>query len=285
MSVAELIVNLPSRSLRRAALRALAKFHVHSGALPDFIIIGAQKSGTTALHNYLSEHPQVLPVARKEVHFFDINYDKGADWYRRQFIDPRSLNGRASVRKMVSGEATPYYLFHPLAAERIAQTVPDAKLIALLRDPVSRAYSHYQHNLRRENETLSFPDAIQRELEMVAGEQERLEEGSIAKSRAHQGYSYLSRGQYAEQLERYFALFPSGQILIRSSEEFFSDAGRTVGQILDFLGIEPFQLDSWEVPNAGNYDRDAIPEAEFLRRYFEPHNARLYELIGRDLGW
>ena len=113
-------------------------------ALPHFLIIGAQKAGTTSLASYLAAHPGVVPSKRKEVHFFDLNYEKGVDWYRSHFPIARGqgLRRRMRGRRMLTGEASPYYIFHPLAASRAFDLLPAARVIVLLRNPVDRAYSH-----------------------------------------------------------------------------------------------------------------------------------------------
>src|SRR4051812_20031887 len=111
--------------------------------LPSVLIIGAQKSGTTSLSSYLVEHPDMLPSLRKEVHYFSFNYERGVNWYRAHFPYTHHLR-----RGALTLDATPYYLVHPLVAQRAAQLLPHAKLVVLLRNPVDRALSHYQHEVR-----------------------------------------------------------------------------------------------------------------------------------------
>ncbi|MFN8451844.1 MAG: sulfotransferase [Anaerolineae bacterium] len=125
---------------------------------PQFAIIGGQKCGTTSLYAYLLQHPRVVSLF-KEVHFFDNNYYKGRRWYRAQF----PLAGAPSEDALITFDASPYYLFHPAAPQRVAALYPDMKLIALLRNPVDRAYSHYSHNRQSTAEKLSFEDAIRAE--------------------------------------------------------------------------------------------------------------------------
>lgn len=283
-SVAGLIADLPSPRLQRLAIRASATLHAHSGALPDFIIVGAQKAGTTSLYAYLSEHPQVLPSRTKEIHYFDLNYSKGTDWYRRRFISLPDRDPRARQR-LISGEASPYYLFHSLAASRIAETAPSAKLIALLRDPVARAYSHYQHNVRKGREPRPFSNAIADEIAGGTGPEDDVPDGDAARGGAHRHYSYLARGRYAEQLERFLLEFPRDQILILKSEDLFENPQLVLPQVLRFLGIQDWPSHHWTARNAGNYNRREIPQEPLLREYFDPHNRRLYELIGRNLRW
>lgn len=139
--------------------------------LPDFVIIGAQKSGTSFFYNLLTRHPQIEKAATKEVHFFSRYYDLGPSWYNSHFPFPRQKD----ASNPLTGEATPYYLLHPLAARRAADTIPQARLIVMLRNPVDRAYSHYQHQVRMGNEPLpSFEEAIAAEGTRIEGEREKI---------------------------------------------------------------------------------------------------------------
>jgi hypothetical protein len=255
---------------------------------PDFLIIGAQKGGTTSLHQQLCAHPQVLSSRDKEIHYFDNQHHRGATWYLRQFPSrPRQLlRWLHTGAKPVCGEATPMYLFHPLAPARIARLLPKVRLVALLRDPVYRAYSHYQHNLREGWETLSFEEALDREedrtLPALAGlrtDPDRLD------TRLH-AYSYCARGRYLEQLRRYEALFPAENLLVLSSEDYFARPQQTYQQVLAFLGLAPFTVPVASA-NRGNYgDASLSPAvAERLRRYFEPHNEALFGHLGRRFSW
>ena len=256
-------------------------------ALPDFVIVGAQKAGTTSLHAYLLQHPQIFPGERKEVHYFDLNFDKSELWYRSHFPRRAELerNADAIDRPVLTGEASPYYLAHPHAAERIARLLPDARIIVLLRDPVTRAYSHYRHNVRKKEEQLPFVEALAREAEIMPAEARKLGSDPNARSRAHQLFSYRTRGHYAEQLERYFAHCDRDRILILRSEDFFADAQAIYSQVLRFLGIDQWRLDASRVYNIGRYERGPIPGEAAQRAYFEPHNRDLYAMIGRDMGW
>jgi hypothetical protein len=259
-------------------------------ALPDFLIIGAQKCGTSSLYNLLVEHPALLEPLRKEVHFFDRNFERGPGWYRAHFPLRSHLQevGRALGVRALTGEGSPYYLFHPRVPGRVAGLVPGAKLIALLRDPVSRAYSHYQHVVRRWPHKPSFAEALAREERELQEEQERMLAHDDYQSRRHMRFSFLARGLYAEQLEAWYAHFPRERLLVLKAEDFFADVRGTVRQVVDFLGLptgdwEPEKL---EASNVGSYKEPLDPELRArLRVYFAPHNARLYELLGRDFGW
>lgn len=172
--------------------------------LPNFIIPGAQKSGTTALRIYLAQHPEIF-MANKEIHFFDNdeNYKKGIEGYEK-FFD--GWKGEKAI-----GEKTPNYLYYEKAPERIYKLLPDVKLIFVLRNPVDRAYSHYRHNVRIGQETLSFEKAIEKE-------EERIKNPRLKKI-----YSYKDRGKYIIQIKRYAEYFPKSQMLFLLAEDLKDD--------------------------------------------------------------
>jgi hypothetical protein len=184
-----------------------------------------------------------------------------------------------------TGEASPYYLFHPLVPDRVAEHLPQVKLIALLRDPVQRAYSHYQHELARGFETLPFEEAIEAEPARLAGEAERLAGDLAYRSFEHQHHSYLARGCYAEQLDRWRARFDGDQLLVLSSERFFAEPEPTFARVLEFLELPAFSPAAWEKHNAYDYRQmgDEV-RGRLVEHYREP-NRRLYESLGDDFGW
>ena len=267
----------PVRKVARNAVWAFGRATARRRPLPDFLVIGAQKAGTTALYAYLRWHPGITGPSWKEVSFFDRHWWRGEAWYRGQF--PL----RAGERLV--GEASPSYLFHPLAPERARSLVPDVRLVALLRDPVDRAYSQYQHEVALGREPLSFEDALAAEDERLLGEIERLVVDPRAFSRAWWDHSYASRGRYAEQLERWLAAFPREQLLVVRTEDLGERPAETYASILAFLGAEPHALP--EYPRV--FDRDYEPmrpeTRAALREAFAEPNRRLETLLGRELGW
>ena len=258
----------------------------HLRVLPDFLIIGTMKGGTTSLYDYLCRHNKVETAFRKEVHYFDGNYTRGAPWYRGNFPTRRQLQrlGQGAV----TGEATPYYLYHQAAAERIAGLVPRASLIAVLRDPADRAISHYFHSVRTGMDTRPIRQAFAEENAYVQAEEKHVLRDDYT-SDQHRMWSYVARGHYAQQLEEYFKRFSRKQMLILKSEELFADPQMAVREVTDFLGIDPVTLSDVEVLNAGTYLKSDSSEVEQvreeLRRYFESHNQRLSELLDRDFTW
>ncbi|HLQ28236.1 MAG TPA: sulfotransferase domain-containing protein [Ktedonobacteraceae bacterium] len=259
--------------------------------MPDFIIIGTMRGGTTSLYSYLTDHPSIGPAYMKEVHFFDVYYHKGLHWYRSQF--PSSVqkyySERVQKQQFITGEASPYYLFHPHAPKRIARVLPQVKLVVLLRNPVNRAYSHYYHELAGGYETLSFEEAIRREEERIGKEAKKLAKNEQYISYSHRHYSYLARGIYVDQLKIWMDLFPREQFLILKSEDFYTDPASGLKQCLEFVNIAEVGLkehkEEYERLNTTKPPRMDPETRKRLVEYFEPHNARLYEYLGADFGW
>ncbi len=246
--------------------------------LPDFLVLGAQKAGTTALYAYLRRHPRITGPSWKEVSFFDRHYARGEAWYRGNF--PNALRARGLV-----GEASPSYLFHPLAPERVAGMLPEARLIALLRNPVDRAFSHYQHEVALGREPLSFEDALAAEDERLRGEEERMAADPGYFSHAWWNHTYRARGRYAEQLERWLAVFPRERLLVLPSEDLLGDPAAAHARVLEFLGAEPQRLDSYPRVFERRYEPMQPGTRARLAAEFAEPNGRLYALLGRNLGW
>jgi Sulfotransferase domain len=276
----------PRRRFRLATRRARI--------LPSFLVVGAQRAGTTSLFDYLGRHPDVASPAggeesvawAKELHFFDDKFWRGVDWYRSFF--PTVAGQRVARLRggdLVTGEATPYYLFHPAVPGRVAATLPEVRLVALLRDPIERAYSHYQLMCRKGLEQLSFEDAVTAEAERLAGEEERLIADPHYRSYHHRHHAYLARGLYADQLERWLGHFPREQLMVLHAEEFFARPAEMYAQVLAFLGLRPHRPDNFRHRNRASYAPiDPKLRARLEERLAEP-NARLARLLGRDFGW
>ncbi|MGM0884265.1 MAG: sulfotransferase domain-containing protein [Bacillota bacterium] len=246
--------------------------------VPDFLIIGAQKCGTTSLYNYLIQHPQIISALNKEVHFFDINFKKGLDWYRSKFPLLES-------KKWITGEASPYYIFHPHTPKRIFQIMPKIKLIVLLRNPVDRAYSHYHHQVRMGTEPLSFREAIKKEESRLKPEIMKMLKDENYQSPPYQYYSYLARGRYVEQLKTWMNLFPTEQFLILKSEDLYSNPAIVFHRVLDFLGLPRYELKQYTKDNSGAYLKLDLQLRNELLEYFRPYNRQLYKYLGVDFGW
>ncbi len=259
--------------------------------LPDFLIIGTQRGGTTSLYHYLQAHPYIAPATSKDTHFFDKKFSKGLDWYRGHFPTRLEKFYAEHLRghPFVTGEASPSYLFYPHVPKRVARVLPHVKLIILLRNPVSRAYSQYYHAIELGHETFSFEESIQCEQERTAREHEKILADEYYYSQAYKHLSYLSRGIYVDQLQAWMSLFPREQFLILKSEDLYADPAAIVNQVLAFLNLPQVETQASK-SEYKQYNNNAYPKMDAglrkrLVEYFEPHNARLYDLLGVNFGW
>ncbi len=245
--------------------------------LPNFLIIGAAKCGTTSLYNYLVQHPNIVPAVHKEIHFFDLNYHKGISWYLSHF--PLLLNPKPD---MITGEASPYYMFHPHAAQRIYETMPQAKIIAILRNPVERAYSHYHYF---STNTLSFEKALEIEQSKLNEEKDRMMKDKNYNSDIYQQFSILSRGIYVDQLLVFERYFGKDQMLLIKTEDLYRNPQRVVNRVFDFLHVPQYNINHFVHYNRNSYKPMDASIRKYLAEYYKPHNQRLYQYVGEDLGW
>jgi hypothetical protein len=241
---------------------------------PDFIIIGTQRGGTTSLYRYLVAHPDVVAPLTKEIHYFSTFYHRGPGWYRGHFSE------RATHQRTF--EASPYYLAQPAVPQRVAADLPETRFVALLRDPVERAYSHYRHNVALGLERLSFADAIE-------AERDRLAAAAPARSRAWtedvgRRYSYVTRGLYAEQLRRWYAHVDPERILVLRSEDLYEQPAATYARVVDFVGLRPLAETETVSFDVHNHWRSSAPSQltpelrSHLSAVFEPHNEELRQM-------
>lgn len=250
--------------------------------LPDFLICGAEKAGTTALFNFLKEHPEIGVSTEKELHFFTTNYGKGVEWYENKF---KHTKGKKSV-----GEASPSYMYHPAVPERIHNLIPDARLIFILRHPVDRAYSQYWHEVNRSGrEKLSFEEAIERAF--GAGK------GRVSEDMDRIRLSYLERGRYAEAIERFEEVFPKKKILILIHRDLKERPEEVLKEVFGFLGVDDsFVSDKWRekhnvgiTPKSKTVDR-IVKKVIFDNRtglkfkfFMENHMSSVWKFFGRAL--
>jgi len=265
------------QSAPTAARRAAHSVSVSTGRLtrrarmlPGFLFVGAQRGGTTSMYRTLTQHPAILKaVLHKGVHYFDTGYGHGMGWYQGHF----PLRARAALARRATGEvpltfeSSPYYMFHPLAAERISRDLPGVRLLVLVRDPVERAYSAHAHELARGYESEPFERALELEDERLAGEAERIISEPGYLSHSHQHHAYLTRGLYADQLERLGQLVGRDRVHVVDSGRFFTDPEPVYDGVLDFLGLRQHGYPVFERHNA----RPRSPMPETLRATLNDH--------------
>ncbi|MEG4500840.1 tetratricopeptide repeat protein [Microcoleus sp. F10-C6] len=239
--------------------------------VPNFIIIGSQRCGTTSLYTYLAQHPQILTPIKKEMDFFSWHFDRGIDWYLAHF--PPMPRGE----QFVTGEASPSYFDSREAPERLYSLFPEAKLIVLLRNPVDRAISQFYRLTDLNWEARSLDRVISDEIERLNQNPEYII--------GEEPGNYLARGRYIEFIKNWLAFFPPEQLLILKSEDFYAGAATTLKQVLEFLDLPEYQLSEYQNANPGSYQRVNESVRDRLSDYFRPYNQQLEESLGRQFEW
>jgi hypothetical protein len=267
-----------ARRTVRAVTRTVGRLTHGHRLRPAFLVVGAQRCGTTTMMKTLGQHPGVLPaVFHKGVHYFDVNHHRGMAWYAGHF--PAAKAG------VLTGESSPYYMFHPVAPARIAAELPGVRLIVLLRDPVERAYSAYTHERARGYETEEFGRALELEPSRLAGEVERLRADPGYDSPHWRHNAYVTRGQYVEQLEHLESLFGRDRLCVVDSHDFFAEPEWAFRAVEQFLGLPHADGIEYERHNA----RPRSPMSPELRArlddHFRPYDERLADWWGRTPSW
>jgi tetratricopeptide (TPR) repeat protein len=239
--------------------------------IPNFIIIGSQRCGTTSLYTYLAQHPQILTPIKKEMDFFSWHFHRGIDWYLAHFPPiPQGEN-------FFTFEASPSYFDYREAPERLYSAFPQVKLIVLLRNPVDRAISHFYRLSSLNWEHRSLDRAINDEIERLAQNPEYII--------GEEPGNYLARGRYVEFIKNWLAFFPKAQLLILKSEDFYASAAATVNQVLEFLDLPENQLSEYQNANPGSYPLISDSVRCWLSDYFQPYNHQLEEYLERKFNW
>jgi hypothetical protein len=264
-----------------------------SRPVPDFLVIGTKRGGTTSLFNYLMMHPGVLglfprPRGRKSTDYFFQDWDRGERWYRSHF-HTRTYRERLRRRlgySPVGGEASPYYVWDPRIAQRVHAQAPGVRAIMLVRDPVERAWSHYQERVENGVEPLTFEQALAAEESRTDGELDEMLRDPAYYSTAFDWYSYRARGLYLPQLENWCSVFPQEQLLTVRSEDMYTDVQAVFDTVCTFLGIEQLELPSKRTFNASVRSSTVPADARAeLRDFYAPHNQALENYLGRQLHW
>ncbi len=268
-----------STPLEKLSFRIWRKPTASWRSLPDFVIIGVQKGGTSSLFRYLAQHPGLCMAYRKQVHFFDRFWYRGENWYKACFC--LSANAPRLV-----GEATPYYFFHPHVPERMKSLLPRVKLILMLRNPVDRAYSHFRMKRDQGHEPeADFERALALEEERIAGEWKKMMDNPRYYSLPCRQFSYLRRSYYDEQLARWLEYFPLDQFLFIQSERFFENPVEVLRQLYDFLGIDDHIPSELRAFNSRQYAPLSPDLRKKLQAHFAPHNRRLEALSQCTFDW
>ncbi len=257
-------------------------------ALPGLLIVGGQRCGTTSMYKALVQQPTIFrPVWRKGVHYFDVAFEHPLDWYRGKFPLQAQLDRSSRIHhtRALCFESSPYYLFHPLAADRIAVSLPDVKILVLVRDPVERAYSAHTHETARGFEDLAFEEALAAEADRLDGEEERLRHDPGYQSRAHRHQAYRQRGEYAPQLARLGELFGRERLKVVDSHRFFETPEAVYPDILDWLGVETTRRTVFDRHNGR--PRTSMPDhvRGELTAHFAPYDAQLAPWLGHRPSW
>ncbi|WP_188111226.1 sulfotransferase family protein [Nocardioides antri] len=266
---------------RNTAFWATAPFRKLTAArrkTADIVICGAQKSGTTYLAELLASQPGFYEPPIKEVFFFNAHWQRGTAWYASHF--------QLQSSDALQIDASPAYMIHPAVPARIREVNPEARLVFILRDPVARAYSHYQHNRRAGLEDLDFADALAAEESRIAADLEAMEADPDVVGVDFALYSYRTRGTYARYLRRFYEEFQPASILVLDSERVFNHDPTEMGLLEAFVG-RTIELDSTKrlSTNAGKYAREPSETDRELRAFYEPWDAELVELTGRQFSW
>lgn len=281
-----------AKELSRPGFRAFGRVTVDLRALPDFLIIGTKRGGTTSMLKYLQRHPDVLPMwpgveNAKKTHFFDQNYARGPRWYRSHF--PTDLQRRRVRRTTgvwpVTGEAAPYYMFHPLVLGRVAKTLPNVRVIVLLRNPVDRIWSHYHERVNAGTEQLGFREALEAEEDRMRGEAERIIAEPGYYSERHDFSSYLSRGRYLDHLEPWLDQYYPAQLHVVRSEDLYRTPETVLPAVHRFLGLPEIAPPT---PHRFNYvpaSKMAPEDRDWLAAYYEPHVEMLEKRLDRSFCW
>jgi hypothetical protein len=280
-----------------AGSRRYGRLTASGRMLPSFLICGGQRCGTTSMYRALAEHPAIVKaVLHKGVHYFDIAYGRGERWYRGHF-PLRSTANRLSERlggvPVQTFESSPYYMYHPHAAERIARDLPDVKLIVLTRDPVERAYSQHAHEFARGFETeADFARAIALEKSRTRGETGRLRTDPHAYSFSHQHHAYRARGEYIRYVRPLAEALGSERIHVVDSAEFFASPESVYDRVIDFLDLpraDMLGFDRYPTFEQHNARKRALPIADDVRAdltaHYERFDAELGEWLGRPVSW
>ena len=270
--------NSISSSYHTFVKRGISGFTASSRVLPDFIIIGTVRSGSTSLYYNICEHPSVLSADYDEIGFFDSNYHLGVNWYRSMFPTKKKMdNLKKTTGFAITGEDTPFYFWKKEVSERIFKLLPNVKIISIFRNPIDRAYSNYNLGIRLKTEELSFEDAIEDEMKY-------LEENSFRES-IERRRSYLSKGIYANQIQNWLEIFPNNQIHMISTEEMQKNPIETLQKVFKFLDITDYEIPDPQKQKSADYKKMNFETRQKLLKFYQPHNEIFFDIIKQRFEW
>lgn len=242
---------------------------------PQFIVIGAEKCGTTSLYHYLSQHPQFLPSIEKELDFFDVEFQRGMEWYLAHFSPiPNQLG-------LVTGEVSANYLYSEQAPQRIRELLPQTKLIVLLRNPIERAASRYYMLRQQRLIKLSFEDKVIQEIQAI---EKSFQAGKVAIETLNRNRN-IGNSLYVYHLQRWLDIFPREQLLVVRSEDLDQQPAATLKKIYDYLEMPEHELPNYHKYNRGSYAPINTKIRHTLQEFFTPHNQYLETYLGRQFNW
>lgn len=277
------LIPLPIRkSMRNGIKKTKIALSQRTGVLPDFIVVGSQKCGTTSLYQYLKNNPDFY-FPPKEIGFFTHQISDDIRWYRGHFpsVVEKWKNRYLFQKRIISGDVDPAYILDPHALHRISNIIPKAKIVLLLRNPVDRAYSHYNHCVRDGVENLSFENALIAEPKRIGEQWRKMISGEKYDGLQIYRYSYLGSGEYVNQVDVLLSIFPKDRILFLEAENFFMNPNVEIQKVLEFLNLPKWEMERPKVHNQGKYHKMDVELRKKLIDHFRPFNQKLYNAIGK----
>ncbi len=267
-----------SSSYHRFVKRGFSGITASTRVLPDFIIIGTVRSGTTSLYYNICEHPSVLPAAYDEIGFFDSNYHLGIKWYQSMFPKQKQMEEiKKNTGFAVTGEDTPFYFWKKEAIDRIFQYLPNVKIIAIFRNPIDRAFSNYNLGVRMKTEKSTFEETIDEEIKF-------LEKNSFREA-IDRKRSYVTKGIYENQIQNWLKIFPNKQIHMISTEEMEKKPIETLQKVFKFLDIPDYRITNPQKQKSADYKKMDFKTRQKLLEFYRPHNERFFDIIKQRFDW
>ncbi|HMP88566.1 MAG TPA: sulfotransferase domain-containing protein [Kiritimatiellia bacterium] len=251
----------------------------------DFIIIGTQRGGTHSFYEYLIQHPQVVPSLQPTVAYFDKHFSMGNEWYIEQFPLLSKYKDGERPKGHITGEASPYYMYHPLVPERVKRFCPMAKFIVLLRNPTDRAYSHFRMSVAGGHENLAFEFALKMEPKRLERGRFLMRDNPYHDPPNHRYHSYISHGMYARQLKHWMQYFRKDQFFVFRSEDYYANPVEYAMRAYKFLGLPDFTPDLMDPPYVNPYEMLTVETRKRIDKIFEKSNEDLCRLLGWSEAW